>query len=317
MAFLELHNVSKGFGHKSARTEVLHNINLSVERGEFVAIVGYSGAGKTTLLSMIAGLTPPDSGTLTLNDLDIVAPGPDRGVVFQTYSLLPWMTVYENIYLAVDQVFPNWAEAKKAAHTEKHIALVNLSAARDKKPSELSGGMRQRVSLARALATDPQILLMDEPLSALDALTRATLQDEIESIWRQNKKTVLLITNDVDEGILLADRIIPLTAGPNATLGPEIKVTLPRPRDRKAVNHDLRFQEIRKQVIGYLLGAGAKKRPLITRKMHLPDIEPEDLSVARGMLQWRRGPLRRNSIKRETVEIHPPDRGVHAASRSK
>src|SRR4051812_21017897 len=266
MAFLELRNVNKGFGPRSGRSEVLQNINLSVERGEFVAIVGYSGAGKTTLLSMIAGLVAPDSGTMTLNDLEIVAPGPDRGVVFQTYSLLPWLTVYENIYLAVEQVFPNWSEARKGEHTNKHIALVNLTPARDKRPSELSGGMRQRVSLARALAMDPQILLLDEPLSALDALTRATLQDEIESIWRQNKKTVLLITNDVDEGILLADRIIPLTAGPNATLGPAIVIDLPRPRDRKAVNHDPQFREIRRQVIAYLLGVGAKKPTLVTRK---------------------------------------------------
>src|SRR3954467_9131722 len=151
MAFLELKNVSKTYGTKQNRTEVLHDINLSVERGEFVAVVGYSGAGKTTLLSIIAGLIKGDSGTVRLNDLDIVAPGPDRGVVFQNYSLLPWLTVYENILLAVDQVFPNWAEAKKTAHTGKHIALVNLVGARDKKPSELSGGMRQRVSLARAL----------------------------------------------------------------------------------------------------------------------------------------------------------------------
>src|SRR3989442_9181195 len=259
MPFLELKNVTKGYGPKDARTQVLRDINLSVERGEFVAIVGYSGAGKTTLLSLIAGLTAPDSGTLTLNDLEITAAGPDRAVVFQTYSLLPWMTVFENIYLAVDQVFPNWSEAKKADHTGKHIALVNLTPARDKRPSELSGGMRQRVSLARALAIDPQILLLDEPLSALDALTRATLQDEIEAIWRQSRKTVLLITNDVDEGILLADRMIPLTAGPSATLGPSIVIDLERPRDRKAVNHDYRFQKIRRQVTEYLLGPGAKK----------------------------------------------------------
>src|SRR5436189_3323796 len=166
----------------------------------------------------------------------MTAARPDRGVVFQTYSLLPWMTVYENIYLAVNQVFPNWAPAKKQQHTEKYIAMVNLTPARDKRPSELSGGMRQRVSVARALAMDPQILLLDEPLSALDALTRATLQDEISRIWQQDKKTVVLITNDVDEGILLADRIIPLSAGPHATLGPSFAIDLPRPRDRKAIN---------------------------------------------------------------------------------
>ena len=303
MAFLELRGISKGYGPKHARTEVLHDINLSVERGEFVAIVGYSGAGKTTLLSIIAGLMPADSGSLTLNDLDITAPGPDRGIVFQNYSLLPWMSVYENIFLAVNQVFPNWAQTKKQTHTEKHIALVNLTPARDKKPAELSGGMRQRVAVARALAMDPQILLLDEPLGALDALTRATLQTEIESIWAQDKKTVLLITNDVDEGILLADRIIPLTAGPNATLGPSIPITLERPRDRKAVNHDPRYQQIRRQVIDYLLLTGAKKRSRVSRKIPLPDIEPEDLSAPRGMFPWRRGPIRRSSIKRETVEV--------------
>src|SRR5688572_4681014 len=168
MAFLELKGVNKGYGGKSARSEVLRDINLELNKGEFVAIVGYSGAGKTTLISMIAGLTRPDTGTITLNDLEITEPGPDRGVVFQNYSLLPWLTVYENIFLAVEQVNPNWTAAKKQEHVEKHIAMVNLTPARDKKPGELSGGMRQRVSVARALAMDPQILLLDEPLSALD-----------------------------------------------------------------------------------------------------------------------------------------------------
>src|SRR5215204_4732933 len=240
MAYLELNNVSKGFGSNGSRAEVLRDINLSIEKGEFVAIVGYSGAGKTTLISLIAGLLKPDSGSMTLNDLEITAPGPDRGIVFQNYSLLPWLSVYENIYLAVDQVFPNWAPAKKQQHTEKYIAMVNLTPAREKRPSELSGGMRQRVSVARALAMDPQILLLDEPLSALDALTRATLQDEISRIWSEDQKTVVLITNDPDEGILLADRVIPLSAGPNATLGPSFTIDIPRPRDRKAINHEPR-----------------------------------------------------------------------------
>src|SRR3954467_11984942 len=303
MAFLELKNVSKTYGTKQNRTEVLSDINLSIERGEFVAIVGYSGAGKTTLLSIIAGLIRADSGTVRLNDLDIVEPGPDRGVVFQNYSLLPWLTVYENILLAVKQIFPNWSEAKLRAHTETYVALVNLTPARDKKPGELSGGMRQRVSLARALAMDPQILLLDEPLSALDALTRATLQDEVEAIWQDDKKTVVMITNDVDEGILLADRIIPLTAGPNATLGPPIQVDLERPRDRKELNHNPTFREIRRQVINYLLNGGAKRRATVTRRLPLPDLEPEDLSVPRNMFQFRRGPIRRREIQREAVEV--------------
>ena len=301
MPFLELKNVSKSYGANGGRTEVLRDINLQIEKGEFVAIVGYSGAGKTTLISLIAGLISPDSGTIKLNDLEITDPGPDRGIIFQNYSLLPWLNVYENIFLAVDQVFPNWSPAKKQQHVEKYIAMVNLTPAREKRPSELSGGMRQRVSVARALAIDPQILLLDEPLSALDALTRATLQDEIERIWRHDKKTVVLITNDVDEGILLADRIIPLSAGPKATLGPSIQIDIPRPRDRKEINHNPRYKEIRREVIGYLLGPGGKHHPSVTKKLFLPDIEPEDLNVPRN--EFRRVPIRRNEIKKEAVEI--------------
>jgi nitrate/nitrite transport system ATP-binding protein len=303
VAYLELKNVTKGYGPAGSRTSVLKDINLSVNKGEFVAIVGYSGAGKTTLISMIAGLIKPDTGSISLNDLEVIAPGPDRGVVFQNYSLLPWLSVYENIFLAVEQVFPNWAPAKKQQHVERHISMVNLTPARDQKPGQLSGGMRQRVSVARALAIDPQILLLDEPLSALDALTRATLQDEIARIWQQDRKTVVLITNDVDEGILLADRIIPLTAGPNATLGPEFVIDVARPRNRKEMNHDPRYKELRRQIIGYLVGAGAKHGATVTRKLVLPDLEPEDLSLPRAMFAARRGPIRRHEIKRETVEI--------------
>src|SRR5712671_3529781 len=242
MSFLELKNVSKGFGPIGSRSDVLKDINLAIDKGEFVAIVGFSGAGKTTLISLIAGLLKADSGTVTLNDLEITGPGPDRGIVFQNYSLLPWLSVFENILLAVESVNPNWTVEKRKEHVEKYIAMVSLTPAINKLPSELSGGMRQRVSVARALAMDPQILLLDEPLSALDALTRSTLQDEISRIWQENRKTVVMITNDPDEGILLADRIIPLTAGPGATLGPEIAIDIPRPRDRKEINHHPRFK---------------------------------------------------------------------------
>jgi nitrate/nitrite transport system ATP-binding protein len=299
MAFLELKNVSKKFGS----SEVLKDINLSIEKGEFVAIIGYSGAGKTTFISLIAGLLKPDTGSITLNDLEITAPGPDRGIVFQNYSLLPWLTVYENIYLAVDQVFPTWAATKKQQQTEKFIAMVNLTPAREKRPVELSGGMRQRVSVARALAMDPQILLLDEPLSALDALTRASLQDEISRIWSENQKTVVLITNDPDEGILLADRVIPLSAGPGATLGPSITIDIPRPRDRKAINHEPRFKEIRRDIIDWLLASKGQRKVALTRKLVLPDIEPEDLSVPRTVFNRRKTPLRRNELKSETVEV--------------
>src|SRR5438034_10763155 len=297
MAFLELKTVSKGYG---SRREVLKDINLEIERGEFVAIVGYSGAGKTTLISLIAGLIKPDAGTITLNDLEITDPGPDRGIVFQNYSLLPWLSVFENIYLAVDQVFCNWAPARKQQHTEKYIAMVNLTPARDKRPGELSGGQRQRVSVARALAMDPQILLLDEPLSALDALTRSTLQDEIERIWEADKKTVVLITNDVDEALLLADRIIPLTPGPGATLGDSVTVTLSRPRDRKALNHDPEFKRLRALVTNQLLGYGARRKATVTKKLTLPDIMPEDLDAPRTS---RRRPLRPQEIKKEAISV--------------
>jgi nitrate/nitrite transport system ATP-binding protein len=259
VAFLELRGVGKSYGKGAARTEVLANIDLSVARGELVAIVGYSGAGKTTLVNMMAGLVAPDRGSIRLAGQPVTGPGADRGVVFQNYSLLPWLTAYQNIHLAVDQRFADWSRERKQAHAEQYLALVNLAAARDKRPSELSGGMRQRVALARALATDPEVLLMDEPLSALDALTRATLQDEIARIWEASKKTVVLITNDVDEALLLADRIIPLSVGPAATLGPPITVAIPRPRDRKTMNHDARFKAARNQVIEYLLGPGRRR----------------------------------------------------------
>jgi len=296
LPFLELTHVSKSFGGPP----VLSDINLGIERGEFVAIVGYSGSGKTTLISLIAGLQTSDTGTVKLNDLEVTAPGPDRGVVFQNYSLLPWLTVFENIALAVAQVFPNYSAEKSRLHVEKYIALVNLTAARDQLPRQLSGGMRQRVSVARALAMDPQILLLDEPLSALDALTRATLQDEIERIWESDKKTVVLITNDVDEALLLADRIIPLSPGPGATLGESVAVTLARPRDRKALNHDPEFKRLRALVTNQLLSYGARRRSTITRRLILPDILPEDLEAQRTT---RRRPLRPHEIKKEEVMV--------------
>jgi nitrate/nitrite transport system ATP-binding protein len=261
MACLELRGVAKSYGSGDGATHVLRNINLTVEKGEFVAIVGYSGAGKTTLMSLLSGLLTPDRGDVLLNGKPMAGPGPDRGVVFQNYSLLPWLNAYDNIMLAVNQVFKDWSVEQKRAHVDKFLEMVKLTAAAKKRPHELSGGMRQRVSVARALASKPEILLMDEPLGALDALTRATLQDEIEKIWRENRTTAVLITNDVDEGILLADRIIPLSAGPAATLGPEVRIDIPRPRDRRAITHDPAFRSIRNAVIGYLLGPGARRKP--------------------------------------------------------
>lgn len=263
LPFVELKHVSKGFpsGSGSQRREVLKDLNLDIVRGEFVAIVGYSGSGKTTLISLLAGLIRPDEGSVVIDGAEVTGPGPDRGIVFQNYSLLPWLSVFDNIALAVDQLFPNWPKEKRREHIERYIAMVNLTPARHKRPHELSGGMRQRVSVARALAMNPEMLLLDEPLSALDALTRATLQSEIEQIWERDRKTVVLITNDVDEGLLLADRVIPLSAGPGATLGPAVEVDLDRPRDRKSIQRDPHFKRLRTEVLDYLLGPGARKKP--------------------------------------------------------
>ncbi len=305
MALLEIERAHKGFGPKWNRTEVLADINLEVEAGEFVAIVGFSGSGKTTLINLLSGLLTPDRGEARFEEKLIAGPGPERGIVFQNYSLLPWLTVHENIALAVDQVFPQWTNTRRREQVEKYIALVNLTPAAGKLPRELSGGMRQRVAVARALATGPRVLLLDEPLSALDALTRANLQDEITRIRSENETTIVLITNDPDEAILLADRVIPLTAAPNATLGMSLPIAIPRPRDRKTIADHADFKRIRLELVEYLLRSAHSRKTALDRKLVLPDIEPEDLSLPRPALPWigRRGPVRRSEITTAAVEV--------------
>ena len=260
MAFVEMERVSKSYGNASKRTPVLRDVSLAVERGEFLAVVGFSGAGKTTLISLIAGLTKPDSGGVRVGGKAVTGPGMDRGIVFQNYSLLPWLTAFENVHIAVAQAFPRATAAENDARAQRYLELVGLGAARAKRPHELSGGMRQRVSVARALAMDPEVLLLDEPLGALDALTRSTLQGEIARIWQADRKTVLLITNDVDEAILLADRIVPLGAGPAATLGPSFAVELERPRGKNELARDPRFKALRHEIVSWLLASAAEKR---------------------------------------------------------
>ena len=274
MALLEITGLCKSYGDGAARTEVLHDVNLSIETGEFVAIVGFSGSGKTTLISTIAGLLTPDAGEIRLKGKPVTTAGPDRGVVFQSYSLMPWLTVHANIALAVDAVFAQWPKQRRAAHVSKYIELVGLTHAASRRPAQLSGGMRQRVAVARALATNPEILLLDEPLSALDALTRARLQDEIEELWRKDRKTVVMVTNDVDEALLLADRIIPLLPGPRATLGREFRVPAARSRDRHAANHDPEYRQLRAQITQYLVEAGEKRQPPEESRVRLPDVIP-------------------------------------------
>jgi nitrate/nitrite transport system ATP-binding protein len=271
---LELRGVSKGYGG----AEVLRGINLSIAEGEFVAVVGFSGSGKTTLVNLLAGLAAPDTGQVLKGGKAVTGPGPDRGVVFQSYSLMPWLTVRENVALAVNCIFSGQSRTEKDTRIDRYVGMVGLGPARDKLPAQLSGGMRQRVAVARALAAGPDVLLLDEPLSALDALTRAKLQDEIVRIWDEDRKTVLLITNDVDEALIVADRIVPLDPGPGASLGPSFAVDLPRPRDRRALNHDARFKALRAEVTQYLMDAGGRRGAAAAGKViHLPALKPRAL----------------------------------------
>ncbi len=270
MNILEIKDVSKGFGTGLEHEDVLKDISLSVAKGEFVAVLGFSGTGKSTLINLIAGLHGPDVGEVLFKGQPIQGPGPERGLVFQSYSLMPWLSVHGNIALAVDAVHKKKTKAERAGIIDHYIDLVGLPHARDRKPAELSGGMRQRVAVARALAMSPELLLLDEPLSALDALTRANLQDEIERIWEAEKKTVVLITNDVDEAILLADRIVVLN--PDGTITETFDVALSRPRDRTAMNSDAAFKTLRAKVTQYLMDIGIAAKVAETRT--LPDVTP-------------------------------------------
>ena len=274
MSYLEVSNLSKSYGEGADRTDVLKDINLKVDEGEFIAIVGFSGSGKTTLISALAGLLEGDQGGVIFKGQEIDGPGPERGLVFQSYSLMPWLSVTGNVALAVDSVHGKKSKAERNAIVEKYIDMVGLTPAKDRKPAELSGGMRQRVSVARALAMQPEVLLLDEPLSALDALTRSKLQDEFADICEKEKKTIILITNDVDEAILLADRIIPLTPGPNATLGKSFDVNIPRPRDRAEMNHDETFIQLRGDVTNYLMEIGLEGGADVENDIILPNVVP-------------------------------------------
>ncbi|KXF75203.1 nitrate/sulfonate/bicarbonate ABC transporter ATP-binding protein [Paramesorhizobium deserti] len=274
MPILEASGVCKSFGAGESRNDVLADVNLKVEEGEFVAIVGFSGSGKSTLISLLAGLSRPDSGGVLFRNREVTEPEPQRGVVFQSYALMPWLTVRGNVALAVDSVHKDKPKDERREIVRKYIDMVGLAHAVDRKPAELSGGMRQRVSVARALAMQPEVLLLDEPLSALDALTRSKLQDEFAEICQKEKRTIVLITNDVDEAILLADRIIPLTPGPMATLGQSFKVDIPRPRDRGALNSDPEFIRIRAEVTAYLMDLGASRASENQRQIDLPNVVP-------------------------------------------
>ncbi len=251
--YIDIQNVEQTFKTKKGNFPALRDVNLTVAKGEFITLIGHSGCGKSTLLNLIAGLTTPTSGVLLCADREIAGPGPERAVVFQNHSLLPWLTCFENVYLAVERVFAatdNKAQLK--ARTEAALALVGLMPAAQKRPGEISGGMKQRVGIARALSMEPKVLLMDEPFGALDALTRAKLQDELLEIVARTQSTVVMVTHDVDEAVLLSDKIVMLTNGPAATIGEVLSVDLPRPRNRVALADDPHYQRCRKAVIDFL-----------------------------------------------------------------
>jgi len=252
-AYLSIEGVGVTFAKGAARSEVLTGVDLKVDKGEFVSIIGHSGCGKSTLLNVVAGLVPVTTGAVILDKQEVNAPGPDRAVVFQNHSLLPWLSVRENVSLAVDKVFGRTkTAAERREWTLHNLDLVKMTHALDKRPSEISGGMKQRVGIARALAMEPKVLLLDEPFGALDALTRAHLQDSVMEIHATLKNTVLMVTHDVDEAALLSDRIVMMTNGPRAAIGQVLEVALPRPRDRLAVAENPTYIHARAAVIEFL-----------------------------------------------------------------
>ena len=250
--FLVIDNVSKVYPTPKGDYVVLEQVNLEVRQSEFVCVIGHSGCGKSTLLNMVGGFTKPTAGTVTLHGKQITEPGPDRMVVFQGYALLPWLTAYENIYLGVDAVHPKKSEAEKRQIVQEHLAMVGLTEAAHKQPGQLSGGMRQRVSIARALAIRPEVLILDEPFGALDAITKEELQVELLKIWNDYRCTVLMITHDIDEALFLADRLVLMTNGPAAKIGEVIEIPFPRPRDRDRIMEDPEFYKLRNYILDYL-----------------------------------------------------------------
>lgn len=250
--FLTIDNVSKVYSTPKGPYTVLENVNLNVYEGEFVCLIGHSGCGKSTLLNMVAGFNKPSYGEVRLRGSRITKPGPDRMMVFQNYALLPWKTAFENVYLAVNSAFGQKSKAEKVAIVEEHLAMVGLTEAAHKRPGQLSGGMKQRVAIARALAIRPEILILDEPFGALDAITKEELQEELLAIWREHRVTVLMITHDIDEALFLADRLVMMTNGPSANIGEIMDIPFPRPRNRAAIMEDPQYYELRNYALDFL-----------------------------------------------------------------
>jgi nitrate/nitrite transport system ATP-binding protein len=250
--FLTFDRVTKIYPTADGPATVLDSIDLTVAEGEFTCLIGHSGCGKSTLLNMVSGFNTPTSGTVKLQDRLITEPGPDRMMVFQNYCLLPWLTAYENVYLAVDSVYPDRSPAEKKSIVREHLNMVGLNESSDKKPGQLSGGMKQRVAIARALSIKPQVLILDEPFGALDAITKEELQDELLTIWTDNPITVLMITHDIDEALYLADRLVMMTNGPAAKIGEVIDIPFGRPRDREEIMASNTYIELRNYALDFL-----------------------------------------------------------------
>lgn len=253
--YLHIRGVRKDFTFGRGTVTAVRDVNLELSRGEFVACIGHSGCGKSTVLNMVAGIYPPSAGSISFTGREVIGPGPDRAMVFQSYSLLPWLDVEDNVFQAVDAVFESrMTPREKRTHTEHFLRMVNLWEHRRKHPSEISGGMRQRVAIARAFAVQPEMLLLDEPFGALDALTKSGLHDELLRLWRENERnqTILLVTHDIDEAIYLADRVVVMTNGPEATIREVISISLERPRDKRQLMHDAAYIEIKDHLLSLL-----------------------------------------------------------------
>jgi len=250
--FLRFDGLGKTYPTSKGPYPVLDNVQLEVAQGEFICVIGHSGCGKSTLLNMVSGFATPTSGAVLLNGKPIEKPGPDRMVVFQGYALLPWLTAYENVYLGIDSVKPKLEKSQKHAITMEHLELVGLTAAMEKKITQISGGMKQRVAIARALAIRPEVLILDEPFGALDAITKEELQEELLKIWNTQKCTVLMITHDIDEALFLADRLVMMTNGPAASIGEDLSIPFVRPRSREDIMEDPLYYELRNQALDFL-----------------------------------------------------------------
>ncbi|MDX2487694.1 MAG: ABC transporter ATP-binding protein [Gammaproteobacteria bacterium] len=278
--FVEIQYLAKRFPDADGgQLTVFENANFGIDKGEFVCIIGHSGCGKSTIMNILAGLDEASEGVVLMNDKEVAGPSLDRGVVFQNYSLLPWLTTLKNITFAVQARWPDWSKEKVIEHSMKFIELVGLKGTEQRKPSQLSGGMRQRVSIARAFATQPELLLLDEPFGALDALTRGMIQEELIKIWNETQQTVFMITHDVDEAILLADRILLMTNGPHARIAESVKVSIPRPRKRTDIIHHDAYYLIRNHLVDFLVNRSRELAGEIIADPDLPIDSSHPLEV--------------------------------------